>query len=447
MASKSKIARQGQEKNQKLLQNKLIGISALVLLIKFVVLANIPGHFWLGADGENYLTALEALIKDGVFSQEHLLSYWPAGYPLLMFIIAQISIGNTLILTVIFQSIFYAVACAFFVMTLSRTNLRKFMIPTALVLGFNPTLSLSTLTIGYESISASIFLICIALLAQEFYSGGKRLISHRSIVAAFLLSLSAFVQPRFLLSGFVFFVIWGVFLKGKKAIAFFLAVSVLILSILPAGLILRNSKANNFAAVSTNLGITMNLGAGPGATGAYIKSGYGVPCDPIEGNDAQQDSHLRNCVISWYISNPAKSAELFYNKAKFFWSPWSGPEASGSMARNPWLKVNPLVSIARDSQEGNSLVFGNFGKFVSWSWVLGSLTLLAIGSWRLLGMSGILRVIGFTSVSFVVLNWAISIGTLGDHRQRLPIMTLSLFLQTIGALSLLNKRKYRIEPD
>jgi hypothetical protein len=39
---------------------------------------------WLGADGENYLTGYFALLKDGIFSADSILNYWPAGYPLLI---------------------------------------------------------------------------------------------------------------------------------------------------------------------------------------------------------------------------------------------------------------------------------------------------------------------------------------------------------------------------
>jgi hypothetical protein len=124
--------------------------------------------------------------------------------------------------------------------------------------------------------------------------------------------------------------------------------------------------------------------------------------------------------------------ELLTNKAIFFWSPWFGPEAVGSMARNPWLKVSPLVDIASNSEEGNKLIYGLFGKIISWGWILLSLTLLGIGFWRLWRIGGVEKVIGIFALSQIVLNWLIAMGTLGDHRQRLPILGLSIFLQAIG---------------
>ena len=76
--------------------------------------------------------------------------------------------------------------------------------------------------------------------------------------------------------------------------------------------------------------------------------------------------------------------------------------------------------------------------------MLGSLALLGFGIFRLWKAQGLARYIGLSAGVIVVANWIISVGTLGDHRQRLPIMTLSLFLQVIGFASLVQKRKYRI---
>jgi hypothetical protein len=447
MASKSKLARQEQAKNINKRPQKILAVSLGVLLFKLLILINIPEHYWLGADGENYINGLNGLIVDGIFSKNSYLSYWPAGYPILMYPIAALSIDIVLTAMVILQSVFYAFACYFFALQLLKTKLQKFAIPSLLLLSLNPTLSLSTLTIGYESISASIFLLAIGLLISDYITLERKWYSWRALSAALLFSVSSFVQPRFALSAAVFFVIWAFSTYSKKTALLFLIVGFLTISILPATLVMRNIQANQLATISTNLGITMNLGAGPGATGAYITEGYGVPCEKIDGNEAQVDAHLRNCVIKWYLNNPTKSLALFFNKAKFFWSPWSGPEATGSMARNPWLKINPLISIAKGSQEGNDLVNGSVGRVISWLWVLGSIFLLAFGVLQLIRSGGIGKIVGISGLSIVVINWLISIGTLGDHRQRLPIMTVSLFFQLIGFLTLSNRTKYRLPPE
>jgi hypothetical protein len=441
-----KMARQA-SRNDKNRATKLLLIPISALLVKFVIIANIENHVWIGADGENYLNALQGLLVDGIFSKENLLSYWPAGYPLFMYLLGSLSLSNLLAITAVIQSLLYAAACIFFVKEISKTNLSKYTYWIAWILAINPTLSLSSAVIGYEVIPASIFLLVLTLFIRDFKSNNKKFISVNSALAAALMSFSCFVQPRFLLTAVVLFLVWALYTRPKKVVPIFILTTILITAVLPTSLAFRNSKANGFVAISTNLGVTMNLGAGPGATGKYNPEGkYGVPCDSIEGNTAEKDSHLVRCVVKWTLTNPTESIPQIWTKAVAFWSPWIGPDASGSMARNPWLKVHPLKSISANSFEGNKLVYGSIGTLFSWLWMLGTLALMLLGSKALWFAGGLSKKISTLTFLIVFLNWAISVGTLGDHRQRVPIMTVSLFLQIIGLLSLFGK-KWRIEPE
>jgi hypothetical protein len=150
---------------------------------------------------------------------------------------------------------------------------------------------------------------------------------------------------------------------------------------------------------------------------------------------------LVGCVIKWYLENPIESVPLLLRKAQFFWAPWFGPEVAGSMNRNPWFVHHPFQSLARNSTEGNNLVYGPFGKGVSWIWMLSGLFLIYMGFRKLWNLDGVARKIGLLSFMIVIVNWVVSVGTLGDHRQRLPIMTLSLFLQCVGIMSIFRKEK------
>jgi hypothetical protein len=78
--------------------------------------------------------------------------------------------------------------------------------------------------------------------------------------------------------------------------------------------------------------------------------------------------------------------------------------------------------------------------------MLSTLALMLLGSKALWSAGGLSKKISTLTFLIVFLNWAISVGTLGDHRQRVPIMTVSLFLQVIGLLSLFGK-KWRIDPE
>lgn len=409
-------------------------IPIFVLVIKLIVMANTKNGGWLGADGENYLAGVDGLLKDGLFSKESKLLFWPAGYPIILAIFAKISIANLLWITSIVQSLFYAYASYYFVEQIRKTKLAPLAFLTALLLGFNPTLSLSSLAVGYESpIAAALLLVC-ALLIQEKNSLSK------SILIGALLGFSSFMQPRYLLVGLVLILLRVLFSNAKKAALLGAAVSVVVMFISPASLIYRNNVANDVNSISTNLGTTMRIGAGDGVTGGYDDKNKSVPCEPKTPGAVVTDNDLVKCVLNWYVSNPTATIKLAYNKSVFFWSPWSGPLANGTMARNPWLKVNPVVDIQK-TQSGYNLIVGPFGKIVSWLWLLGGLALLALGTWWLHKIGGYARTLAWIAAAPILLSWLISLGTIGDHRFRIPTMGLSLFLQVAGVFALRNRLK------
>lgn len=446
-------------------KSKLIPLSVLhrrfafwaltVFLVKILISINIPDAkfpingepfllkgMWLGADGENYITGYQSLKNDGIYSTNSFLSYWPAGYPI--FILFLSFIGESWLFFIInfVQSLFYSVAVFFFALQLSKTRLRNFSSLVLIFLLLNPTLSLSSICVGYESLASSGLILILGLLIQDLIVNSNRVFWRNLTFAALILGFISFLQPRLILSGLVGVLIWVLVRKTLKTAVIILIIATAIVATSPILLILRNQSANGFAAISTNLGITMNLGAGDDVDGSYKpREKHGVPCPKIEGNAAEQDSHLVSCVIKWNLSNPAKSAELLLNKALYFWTPWSGPEAVGSMARNPWLKVNPIIDIASNSVEGNRLVYGNTGKIISWIWMLASIALLITGFRTLWRAQGLERVVSVFAASQILLNLFISMGTLGDHRQRLPIMGMSVFLQVIGLKVITNRKK------
>jgi hypothetical protein len=63
MASKSKIARQGQAKQDKKVNFYLIAIPVLAFVIKLITMANTPNGGWLGADGRITFQALMDLLQ------------------------------------------------------------------------------------------------------------------------------------------------------------------------------------------------------------------------------------------------------------------------------------------------------------------------------------------------------------------------------------------------
>jgi hypothetical protein len=418
------------------IQKYLIAFPVIALLIKIIVIFNTQSGGWAGADGENYLTGVDGLINQGLFSDQSKLSYFPAGYPLLIWPLAEITITKFLYLLSLIQSLFFAYSTYFFTKALNRTSLAKFAFTASLFISFNPTLSLGSLSVGYETpVAACLMMVCgitIKTLSSEG-SLGNKLKDYLYIGLWF--SLASFLQPRFLLVGFVFIFILVVFQYGKQLNFKYLAVGIISVCLLPSFLIFRNAIAVDQATISTNLGTTMNLGVGDQALGGYDRIGPAIKCDPDAPGDVVTDNEVVACVMKWYVTNPVKAAKLVFHKSLYFWSPWSGPVANGTMARNPWLKVSPIQKI-QTTNEAINLVQGPIGKTVSYLWMFGQLVLFIIGFRYLFKRGKFEYQVAVLIVTPTLLAWLITLGTIGDHRFRVPTMALSLFLQVAGYLAI-----------
>ena len=443
MASKSKMARQQQVKQSKNVNFYIIAIPVLGFLIKLITMINTPNGGWLGADGENYFSGVDGLLADGYLSDKSILSYWPAGYPILLWGLAKISVTQIIWLISITQTLFYAYASYYFVKQLRDTKLRPYLFLIGIILAINPTLSLSSMAVGYESPIAACMLMVVGLIVKSLQSPNDRRLVIRVLGVGGFSALATFMQPRWLLTSIVIAVAWALMSKSRKVQALILVGVIGVMAIAPAILIQRNVASIDKAVISTNLGVTMRIGAGPQTTGGYSHTGPDVPCDPVPPATTVSDNDVVKCVIKWYAANPVKAGKLFVKKGWYYWTPWSGPLGNGTMARNPWLKVNPIMDIARGSQSGNDLVYKSVGKGISFFWVVGCISLFFIGFFWLRSMKGIYANIAWLTGIPVVISWLISMGTIGDHRFRIPTMSLSLFLQVMGYFALRHKAKTR----
>jgi hypothetical protein len=436
MASKSKRARSVKQRN---LAKDFMYWAIAVFIIKLIIIGNVQGGAWLGADGENYLAGYDAMVKNGVFATETKLTYWPAGYPL--FILLLSLIGKSFVLTTlsVVQSAIYSFAAYFFAAQLAKTRLKKFAYLAFFMILFNPTLSLSSIAVGYETPAAAGYLIVAGLIIKDFVQKeDKKILSYVAISSA-IFGFMSFIQPRLIVSGILINLLWILIRKPWKSVSLLIATTLSITLFFPATLIYRNHKAVGLNTISTNLGGTMNIGAGDKAEGGYASQNVGVPCITT-GTEAQKDNQQVICVLKWYSKNPVKAMELFYNKSKFFWSPWEGQLANGTMARNPWLKIHPVRNMQK-TPDGDKLVRGPIGSLVSWSWFLGGLGLLIYGLIVLWRLKSLERFIGSIAAIAIGTSWLISLITIGDHRFRLPIMGMSLFLQAVGIRTLLKGGK------
>jgi len=395
-----------------------------------------PPNAWYGADGENYIRGLQGLVEEGFYSREEKLSYWPAGYPLLMWPIMELFRGYFFLVLAILQSSLYAFASIWFVDEMRRTRIPKISYLLALLLALNPTLALNTIAIGYELPVVSLSLISTSALLRYFLDGKNCWFCKEVFLASLAFAFATFMQPRLFVIAVSFFFLWAISKFKLIYIAPFIAVTLGLVSAAPGILALRNKEAQGYMAISTNLGVTMRLGAGPEATGGYSNQGAGtVNCPEIKGNASEVDRATVNCVIDWYLQNPIRALELFWNKARFFWSPWFGPEANGTMARNPWSQNHPLRSLIQ-TEDGSSLIFGGFGKLISWMWMIYGLVVLYFGFLFLWRLGDLERLLALIAGSTFAINLVSSILTIGDHRFRIPSMGMSILLQVVGILGI-----------
>ncbi len=444
MASKSKRARMVPQRN---LARTFMYWAIAVFVVKLIIIINIQGGYseisgrpffidriWPGSDGENYLTGYDALSKEGVFSKVGILSYFPAGYPLVILFLSIF--GKSWVLTTlsITQSVIFSFAAYLFASQLSRTRLKKFSYLVFILIIFNPTLSLISIWIGYESLTASGFLLAAGLIIKDFIEKDNKMFIKYLLISSVIFGFLTFMQPRLIISGILINTLWVLVRKGFKVGYLLLVGSLVVTLFFPATLIYRNHKALGINTISTNLGITMNIGAGDKASGTYLEQDFGVPCT-LTGSDIERDSQLIKCVLVWYANNPVKTLKLFYNKTLYFWSPWSGTEGRGTMSRNPWLKINPITNIA-STPDGYKVVVSGIGKTISWLWLLGGIALLIYGFMVLWRAGSLEKFIALMAMIAVSTNWLVSLISIGDHRFRIPIMGMSIFLQAIGLRTL-----------
>jgi len=114
------------------------------------------------------------------------------------------------------------------------------------------------------------------------------------------------------------------------------------------------------------------------------------------------------------------------------------------MARNPWLKISPVQQVGSSNQNGQDLVLGPIGIGISYLWIIGQVLFLFLGyhSLRKLGRDELFFAQVF--ITPVLVSWLLALGTIGDHRFRVPTMSMSLALQVIALLAIRKKINNRV---
>jgi hypothetical protein len=430
--------------------NLVKNLALLVFLVKLIIIFNIEpiGNYisqsgevillqgiFPGADAEAYMKGFIGFREEGFFSSSDVLSYWPAGYPLVIFILSISGISSALVLLSILQSFLFSLSVVFLNKQISMTKFNSYNKIICIFILLNPTLTLSSLVLGYESFVASLLIICISYVIK-FQNNKSIMPANKSIIFGLFTSIIMFLQPRFIIAGAIF--LFSTLIKELRlkvilqGIILFLFCAFSLTSLL----IFRNYVAQDIFAISTNLGTTLNKGAGDLASGSYLDKSAGVPCI-TSGNQSSQDKLLIKCVGEWYIHNTEKIPKLILNKSLFFWSPWTGPLANGTTQRNPLLKIFDLDFVG--DLDLNRVVFSKIGEILSLTFALVSFLLIFIGYLFLSKIGEVEKHISQVIMLLILSSWFISTMTIGDHRFRIPIISYCLILQSVAFSSLLSK--------
>ena len=123
MASKSKRARSVKQRN---LAKEFMYWAIAIFVIKLIIISNVQGGIWPGADHEGYTNGFNALLQEGIFSDQYELNYWPAGYPLFILFLSLIGKSFVFVTLSVVQSAVYSFAVFYFAKYLAQTRLKKF---------------------------------------------------------------------------------------------------------------------------------------------------------------------------------------------------------------------------------------------------------------------------------------------------------------------------------
>jgi hypothetical protein len=114
------------------------------------------------------------------------------------------------------------------------------------------------------------------------------------------------------------------------------------------------------------------------------------------------------------------------------------------MARNPWLKISPVQQVGNSTEDGRGLVFGAFGIAISYLWIIGQVLFLGLGYRTVRKMGANEEFFARVLATPVLISGLLALGTIGDHRFRIPTMSMSLVLQVVALLALRKKLNNKV---
>lgn len=246
-----------------------------------------------------------------------------------MWILSVFGQGAMLWLLSIVQTLAWSFAIWLLAREVIRTRIAWAALPFAYLALLNPTLTLSSLTVGYETLAGATQVLAVALMLQDL----RQTEAHswwRFPLAGAVLGYSIALQPRLLIGASALLLVWLIARKPWQQSLALGVVAGLLMAMFPLGLMVRNQVANGRAVISSNLGVNMMMGVGADSTGTYGSQSKQVNCGTLPKDSIDADNAKVACALNWYIENPGQTLRLAWIKSQHFWSSWWGPYAAGT---------------------------------------------------------------------------------------------------------------------
>ena len=145
-------------------------ISFSFFVVRLIHAQLLLNHAYLGADGPNYISGFLSIIKEGVLSPDQHLLYWPAGYSIFMYGAYLIIPSNPLLAVSLIQSILLGFGIYFFTKACDKRFPNKsYILLLCIFLNISPMIYSMSLSIGYESILISLYLIILSVYLNDEY--------------------------------------------------------------------------------------------------------------------------------------------------------------------------------------------------------------------------------------------------------------------------------------
>ena len=400
-----------------------VAVMGYTVLFGKLIMANwLEQGIWIDGDGLKRAAELEAMAVYGVAVPG--LNMATAGYSTLVHGFGEL-IGNSALWPVaLLQSAIFSAAVWYFTIALSRTRIAWATIPLAYLILLNPALSLSSLALTGESVTAALLMFALGQLVRDMLTPRNARTPRRILIAALLLSVATLLAPALAFGSIAFLLSWAA-ARGNREQAIWVSSGALALLLaLPLMLLVRNQIANNSALLPESSEQLAPVMSG-------FKDFNGQRCGVGKLDVVSLNGSTLRCLMTWYQEASASSSASAVPNAIAFWSPWAGPMAGPHLRENPWVALQP-ANVLGNAQDDRSLLGSPLASLASWLWVLGGWVALAAGLFALRSLGPLETQLSAGAGWLIAGLWLVGTLAGADSSSRLPVQGAALLLQLMG---------------